>query len=366
MSPPNQERIALARACRKLVGHGNRNPADEFERVAAWCRAQGLNHDEYGDGEFLQSFEARVAELLGFEAARFMPSGTMGQQIALRIWADRAESDHVGFHPTSHLELHEQAGYAELHNLRSTLIGPTERPILAADLREVTDPLAALLIELPTRENGGQLPTWEELRELTGLARSQNTRLHLDGARLWEAQVFYDRPFPEICGEFDSAYVSFYKGIGALPGSMLLGAKDFIEEAAIWQRRQGGNLASSLVAAASAAMRLEPQLVRMSAYRERAMELAPLIAAVEGIELIPNPPQVNMFHLHFNATPDAIASARDQVARETGLWIVGGARAGEQPDTSRTEVTIGESALELDIAELATAFARMMGLARQS
>lgn len=362
-SDQERERAALARRCRRLGGHGHRDPAEELERIAAWCREQGVTEDQYGHGEFLQGFEARVAELLGFEAGRYMPSGTMGQQIALRIFADAAGSDHVGFHPTSHLELHEERGYAELHRLRATLIGPAERPMLAADLREIADPLAALLIELPTRENGGQLPTWDELRELTELARARGMRLHLDGARLWEAREHYDLPFPEICGEFDSAYVSFYKGIGALPGSMLLGPKEFVEQAAIWQRRQGGNLATSHVGAASAAMRLEPQLRKMAAYRERALELATLFAATEGVGLVPNPPQVNMFHIVFEATPDALSAARDQVAEETGLWLIGGARPGTQAGTSRTEITIGDAALEMENGELAAAFERMVLLA---
>jgi len=365
MDGSDKERAELARTCRRLGGHGPRDPAGELERIAAWCREHEVAEDQYGRGPLLQGFERRVADMLGFESARFLPSGTMGQQIALRIWADDAGSNHVGFHPTSHLELHEQRGYAELHHLRATLIGPAERPMLAADLREVSDPLAVLLIELPTRENGGQLPSWDELHELTELARARGTRLHLDGARLWEAQAHYDRPFPEICDAFDSAYVSFYKGIGALPGSMLLGPKDFVDQAAIWQRRQGGNLATSHVHAASAAMRLKPQLQKMATYRARARELAPRIAAIEGIELIPNPPQVNMFHLVFDAAPDVLATARDMVAKETGLWLIGGARAGAREGTSRTEITIGDACLELDNEHVAEAFERLMILARQ-
>lgn len=103
-----KRRQALARSSRHLHGHGYQSPAQELERVAAWCQAEALETDVYGEGEFLQSFERRVAKLLGFAAARLIPSGTMAQPIALRLWAERRGTNRVGMHPTSHLELHEQ------------------------------------------------------------------------------------------------------------------------------------------------------------------------------------------------------------------------------------------------------------------
>ena len=89
--------------------------------MAAWCDANQVSFDAYGEGALVQDFEAQVAERLGAEAARFMPSGTMAQQIALRVWCERAGKRHFGMHPTSHVELHEQRGYARLHGLEATL-----------------------------------------------------------------------------------------------------------------------------------------------------------------------------------------------------------------------------------------------------
>lgn len=359
-----QRRAQLSRTCKLLAGHGHEHPAAEFERVAAWCREQDLAADAYGTGVFLQEFESKVARLLGFEAARFMPSGTLAQPIALRLWAEREGCNQVGLHPTCHLELHEHRGYEYVHALQATMVGDACSPMLAKDLHVTPEQLSALVVELPTRENGGQLPTWAELNELVQCAKDRGSRLHLDGARLWEAQAAYDRPFPEICAGFDSAYVSFYKGIGALPGAMLLGPRDFIDEAAIWQRRQGGNLYSNLVHAASAAMRLDSQIAKMPSFRTRALELGSLITQVSGVRLLPDPPQVNMFHLLFDAAPEMIALARDQVAEETGLWIVGGLREGEEPNTSRSEASVFEAALELDDEEVLTAFRRLIELAK--
>jgi threonine aldolase len=358
-------RRELRRTARWLHGHGNEAPQVELERVAAWCRAEGIEADIYGRGEDLQAFEARVAELLGYAAARFFPSGSMAQPIALRLWAERAGTPRIGMHPTCHLELHEHHGYSHLHGLQASLIGPAQRPWLAEDLAQVHERLAAVVVELPTRENGGQLPSWEELVELVELARARGLRLHLDGARLWEAQAHYARPLAQICAHFDSAYVSFYKGIGALSGAMLLGPEDFIEEAAVWQRRQGGNLSSLLPNWASAAMRLDGRLERFGRYRARALELAQVLGAIDGLRLIPDPPQVSLFHLWLDAAPEALLTARDRVAEECGLWLFGGLRPAELPQAARLEIYVGEAALVLDLAEVASAFTRLLELARE-
>src|SRR5205823_12945610 len=125
-------------------------------------------------------------------------------------------------------------------------------------------------------------------------------KLHLDGARLWEAREFYaPKTLAEIAALFDSVYVSFYKGIGALAGAMLLGSQDFIGEARVWRRRQGGTLVQLHPLVASAAMRFDDQLAKMPAYRRRAREFAAALAAIDGVVVEPQPPEVNLFHVHF-------------------------------------------------------------------
>jgi len=142
--------------------------------------------DLYGQGDLINDFERQVAELLGKPAGVFMPSGTMAQQIALRIHADRSHVPHVAFHPLCHLEIHEQKGYQLLHGLHGVLVGSPHRLLTLDDLKQVKEPLAALLLELPQREIGGQLPTWDELTAIVNWARERDIALHLDGARLWE------------------------------------------------------------------------------------------------------------------------------------------------------------------------------------
>ncbi|MFT4538792.1 MAG: threonine aldolase [Planctomycetota bacterium] len=358
-----QHRRDLRRASRWLHGDGFEPAHREMERIAAWVRSEELEWDTYGSGERLQAFEAHVAAKLGYPAARFLPSGSMAQPIALRLWSERAQCSRFGMHPTCHLELHEQRGYSRLHGLDATLIGPAGRPMISLDLAAVRESLSALVIELPTRENGGQLPEWDQLVELCGLAHERGIKTHLDGARLWEAAAGYERPLHEICALFDSTYVSFYKGIGALAGAMLLGPQEFIDEAALWQRRQGGNLYSLLPNWASAAMRFDKRLERFGAYRAKAVELALAMNEVDGLAVNPCPPQVNMFHVRLRGDAQALAMARDQVAQETGLWLFRGTRNTLLPDTQVFELYVGESALGIGAQEAESAFRRLFEIA---
>jgi threonine aldolase len=223
------EQDTLRKRCAiQVSGHLPTAPGEKLVRVGQWCREQGWEADRYGEGELIGAFERKVADRLGKPAAAFMPSGTMAQLIALRIWCDRVGSRRIAMHATSHLELHEEHAYAHLHGLDATLLGERERPTEARDLAAMLERAAApaaLLVELPAREIGGRLPAWQEVEALAALAHASGTKLHMDGARLWEAREYYaPKSLAEVCAPFDSVYVSFYKGIGALAGAMLLGS----------------------------------------------------------------------------------------------------------------------------------------------
>jgi threonine aldolase len=364
------EQDALRRRCSIVVsGHGDDAPGAELARVAEWCSQSGWQADRYGEGALIGAFEARVATLLAKPAAVFMPSGTMAQQIALRIACDRAKNSVIAMHPTSHLELHEEHAYARLHSLRAILLGERERPTLARDLNELGETPAALLVELPAREIGGRLPDWPELAALMTLAGERGIWRHMDGARLWEAREhFAPASYADICAQFDSVYVSFYKGIGALAGAMLLGTEDFIAEARVWRRRHGGTLVQLHPFVASAAMRLDGQLAKMAAYRARAAAFAESLAGIDGLSVDPAPPQVNLFHLHFEASTEALTAARDRIAGEDSAWLAPRFSAGPGPCLASAEIYVGDSLLAVPRGEdrrlLAPLYARMLDLAR--
>lgn len=357
------QRAALRAASRVLHGSPPEPPHRELERVAAWCAEHEIEADSYGEGTGLQAFEARVGDLLGYPASRFMPSGTMAQQIAIRLWSESTGSSSVGMHPTCHLELHERRGYQRLHGLHAVLLGDRGAPLRPQDLVDSTETIGTLVVELPTRENGGQLASWDELVELSATARQAGIALHLDGARLWEAAAGYDRPLDDICELFDSTYVSFYKGIGALPGSMLLGPQDFIDEAIVWQARHGGSLYTQMANWVSANMRLDTQLAKMASYRDAATAIAAAMANVDGLTINPEVPHVNMFHVFLEGDADGLLAARDSIAEDHGLWLFGGLQATDVPRVHKFEVAIGDAALDLHADEIADGFRVLLGAA---
>ena len=341
---PDEIRALRARCTRALGGHGIRSVVDAIAEIQT-LPPEDLEADVYGNGGAVTVLETEVRELLEKPAAVFMPSGTMAQQIALRIHADRRGRRVVAFHPTCHLELHEDQAYQRLHGLFGRTLGDGRDLITLQELEAVHEPLAALLIELPQREIGGRLPAWNDLVALVERAREGGAAVHLDGARLWETGPFYDRPLSEIAALFDSVYVSFYKGLGGLSGSILLGEDDLVAEAREWRHRHGGTLFNLWPYAASALAGLRLRLPRMAAYVEHARAIGAALSRIDGVEVVPDPPQTPMMHIHLRTTPAAVTAGIRRLATEQRLWTWGGSMATDTPGIRRVELTVGDATL---------------------
>lgn len=345
----DDELARLRAACpRALTHHPLRTPREALLDLAG-AMPQDLLADKYGSGDWLASFEARIAAELGKEAAVFMPTGTMAQQIALRIWCECRSRNAIAFHPTCHLEMHEARGYAFLHGLRALTVGNSARLMTVADVREVREPLGAFVVELPQREIGAQLPEWDDLRELVAAARETGAAIHLDGARLWEAAPHFARTHAEIAGLFDSVYVSFYKGLGALAGAALAGDADFIADARLWQHRHGGRLVTIAPFALSAQAGFERNLPKMPAFRTAAREIAGRLATVESIDILPDPPHTNTFHVFIRGDREALEASAHAYAREHGIFVFGRLAPTVFPDLSKWEFVVGDATLELEV-----------------
>jgi threonine aldolase len=349
--PPAELDTLMAGCTRFLRGFGHRSPADELAAIAALPEAD-LREDWYGDGGVVTALETEVRGLLGKPAAVFMPSGTMAQQAALRIHADRRGSRVVAFHPTCHLELHEDKAYQRLHGLVGRTVGNARELITLADLEAIDEPIAALLLELPQREIGGRLPAWKDLVAQVRYARSRGWAVHMDGARLWESAPFYGRPPARIAALFDTVYVSFYKGLGGLTGAMLLGDEDVIAEARAWRHRHGGTLFKLWPYAASALAGLRARLPRMEAYLEHTRAIAAELSTIDGVDVVPDPPQVPMFHIHLRTTPSAVAAGVRRLATEEQIWGFVGTVPTDIPGVHRVELFVGEATLEFTPAEV--------------
>lgn len=354
-----EEQAILAQCERFLNGHGPLRPKEALAELAGHVGSDE-EPDMYGAGALIEQFEREIAALLGQEAAVFMPSGTMAQQIALRLWCDRRNCSTVAFHPTCHLELHEQLGYQHLHGLHARLVGNPHTLLTLDDLRAIAGPIAALLLELPQREIGGQLPSWDDLVAQAAWSRERGAALHLDGARLWEAGPFYERPYAEIAALFDSVYVSFYKGVGAFAGAALLGPAEFIAEARLWQRRHGGNLIRLFPYVLSARVNLRRRLDRFPLYHRRALAVAEVLSAIPGITIKPDPPQTRMMHVYLHGDRERLLAARLEIARTEGVLLFQSLRPTELPGYSMFELAIGDAAETLTDAEIGAYFAQIV------
>jgi threonine aldolase len=338
---------ALRATCdRALTWHGPQTAADLLATIPPDTAI-----DRYGDGGVVDELEAEVAALLGQPAAVYLPSGVMAQQAALRVHADRRGRRTVVYHPTSHLEQHEDQALHRLHGLVGRPVGDRHRPLLRADLDAVAEHPAALLVELPQRDLGGQLPDWDDLVAQVAWAHDRGAAAHLDGARLWEATAGYERTPAEVAGLFDTAYVSFYKGIGALAGCCLAGPEDVVAEVREWRQRMGGRLFGLWPGAASALSCLRRRLPLMPAYLERAREIADAVRDLPGVTVLPDPPQTPMLHLLLRTTPDEFRASVRKLA-EDGLWTWERSMTTGDPAVQRVELAVGDATMALSLPEI--------------
>ena len=363
-TPPDtigdDERKALRALCERwLQGHGVRPPADALAELASLPSSE-LMADTYGEGGAVEALETEVRTLLGKPAAVFMPSGTMAQQIALRIHADRRGRHVVAFHPTCHLEIHEDKAYQRLHGLVGRTVGDPRELLTISDLQEIQESLAALLIELPQREIGGRLPAWDDLVAQVAYARDRGAAVHLDGARLWESQPFYNRPLAEIAGLFDTVYVSLYKGLGAPAGSLLLGEEHVIAEARLWRKRHGGTVLSLWPYAAAGLVGLRTRLPRMAAYVAHARAIGSALGKVDGIGIVPDPPQTNMMHVYLRTTQADVTAGIRRLATERKVWAFGASGTSEAPGLRAVELTVGDATLGFTPDEVADIFRELL------
>ncbi|MGK5630683.1 threonine aldolase family protein [Streptomyces sp. URMC 123] len=366
---PRERRARAWHAARRVLTAGAMG-ATLRERLTVLSEGAEAAHDLddwtdlYGDG-VVAVLERRVAELLGTEAAAFFPTGTMAQQVALRCWAARTGNATVAIHPLAHPEVHERGALSQLAGLRT--VHPTTEPRLptAAEVRDLEEPFGTLMLELPLREAGFVLPTWQELTEVVDAARERDAVVHFDGARLWECAPHFGRALPEIADLADSVYVSFYKSLGGLSGAALAGPRSLVEEATAWRHRYGGLLFQQWPAALSALSGLDRELPRLPAYVAHAKVVAEALrqsftAARPGwFRLHPAVPHTHQFQVWLPYPATVLNEATLRQAEETGTVLFRHWREAVPPGVAMTEVTVASSALEwtpADVADAVTAF----------
>ncbi|HEU5041996.1 MAG TPA: GntG family PLP-dependent aldolase [Gemmatimonadales bacterium] len=232
--------------------------------------------------------QERVAELLGKDAALFLPSGTMCNQVAFAVHC-RA-GDEILLHELAHPLLYEAGGPA-------AMVGAVLRPLAGergmftgAQVRAATHPpvhymprTRAVSVEQTANIVGGACWPLERIEDVCAAARALDLRCHMDGARLLNAVVSSGTPARAFAAPFDSVWIDMTKGLGAPVGAVLAGSREFIEAAWVYKQRFGGAMRQAGIVAAAGLYALDHHVARMAQDHERARRLAAALAELPGI-----------------------------------------------------------------------------------
>lgn len=354
-------RAAMPSAERWLVQGIPVSPAEDLRSLADEAELQDdpQQWDRYGGRGPVAALESKVATLLGKPAAAMFPSGIMAQQSVLRVWSDRQASRRIAIPSLSHLLSYETDGPQQLNDFHYEKLTSGPSVALASHLAAIPGRLGAVLVELPLRDAGYLLPTWDELSALSAAARERGVPLHFDGARLWESQPYLDHTLAEIADLADTVYVSFYKGLGGLAGAVVAGPEDVIGEARRWRGRHGGTIFTMLPYALSGLRGLRTLLPRMGEFHDRAVELAAALEA-KGFRVFPQPPHANAFQIYVDQPEDVMNERIVRVLEREKAALLSPMEAGSMPGTSWTEFTVGAATMGWSVAEAADALAALL------
>jgi threonine aldolase len=266
-------------------------PTPEMRRAMAEAEVGDEQH--FGDPTVNRLCE-RVAELLGFEAAVFLPSGTMCNAIGFRLHI-RPGGDEVYLHRISHPIKAEAGGPAAISGAVLCPLdgerGMFDAATLAAAMRPAGDryhPRSRLVsVEQTTNLAGGHGWPLAQLREVVEVAKANGLRLHMDGARLMNAVVASGVPTTEWTRGFDTAWLDFSKGLGAPMGGVLAGSQELIDEAWRYKQMIGGALRQAGIVAAGALWALDHHVERLAQDHEHARTLAEGLSQLPGVEIDP-------------------------------------------------------------------------------
>jgi len=249
-----------------------------------------VGDDVLGDDPTVQELERRTAELLGKEAALFVPSGTMANQLAIRSLT--RPGDAILLDANAHIHCYEAGAPAALAGVQESLLDGRRGQFTTAQLEAALPPRddhfappSLVCIENTHNRGGGSVWPLGKIESVVAAARRNGLALHLDGARLWNASAASGVSEPEYAGHFDTVSVCFSKGLGAPVGSALAGSADVIAKARFYRKQQGGAMRQVGILAAAAAYALEHNRTRLADDHANCRSLANGLAKLPGLEI---------------------------------------------------------------------------------
>jgi threonine aldolase len=266
-------------------------PTAELRRVLAGAE---VGDDAYGDDPTVGALERRVAALLGKEAAVFVPTGTMANQLALHLHVRPGEA--IAAAVQAHVLIHEDAGAARFSGAQVMPLGDRQGysirdlEILIAEEENGWPRVGLVWLENTIGAAGGRIWPLDGERGQRGLAavaRASGRPVHLDGARLWNAHVATGIALPELAAPADTVSVCLSKGLGAPAGSLLCGTAEFVRRARTTRHAFGGAMRQAGILAAAGLHVLDHHVARLADDHRRARELAAALAGCEHWEVLP-------------------------------------------------------------------------------
>jgi len=271
-----------------------------------------VGDDVYGEDPTINRLEERVAELMGHEAALFVPSGTMGNQIGMRLVCEPGQE--ILCDADAHVVTYEMGAAAAIFGISTRTVvssgGRLDAQALIEQVRPKTDwhltATAAIAVENTHNRGGGLVQPIDELRALWTWSRDAEVAIHLDGARIWNAAVASGIELSTYGRLADTASVCLSKGLGAPVGSVLVASAERIATARLWRKRLGGGMRQAGVLAAAGLHALDAHLPRLGEDHE----LAQLLAKRLGVD--PSSVETNMVVLDDVAAPVVVEAAKAQ------------------------------------------------------
>jgi threonine aldolase len=296
--------------------------------MTAAMAAAELGDDVYREDPTVNRLEERVAALLEMEAALFVPSGTMSNQVAVK--AHTQPGDELICEEFCHIYNWEAGGPAVLSGVTSRTVraeyGIVELDQLRDKVRPLNDHMVRsrlVCLENTHNRGGGRIFPLDKVEAFSAWARSNGLLMHLDGARLWNAIVATGVPAAEWGKHFDSVSVCFSKGLGAPVGSALAGTAEFITRARRFRKVFGGAMRQAGVLAAAALYALDHHVDRLAEDHRNAQVIAQAIADTPGLRL--DPPDVQTNLVWFEVEPE-MGAAKDVLTKlkARGVLVGGG------------------------------------------
>ena len=285
-----------------------------------------VGDDVYSDDPTVNSLEERVAALFEKEAGVFTPTGSLANQLAIRMLV--APGEELIAETNSHI-VRAELGAAAVFSGITTRTWPAKNGLLVAeDALEIARPnsgpylvsTTAIAVENTHNFGGGTVQPLDQIKALRKGADEIGVALHLDGARIWNAHVASGVAFNEYGKYFDTISVCLSKGLGAPIGSVMLSTKERVTKARIWRKRYGAGMRQVGLLAGAAHYALDNNIARLSEDHRRAKELAVAIAAIDKTFVDPALVETNIVGLDLANAPYTAAELATR-CREAGLWI---------------------------------------------